>query len=208
MVIQRLLSALARSVATEVTYRTLAADLAAVAANISAETVSNYVGHLQRLYVVEAQHAWAPKLRSRARLRTSPKLHLAEPALAVSLLNASPSDLTKDPETLGFLFESLVFHDLAVLAGSLEAKVYHFRDSNGHEIDFVIVLPDWRWGAVEVKLGAKQIPKGAKSLNAAVDQIDISVTDKPAFRAVITALGPTLALADGTVTLPINALTS
>lgn len=206
VVIERLLTSLARSVASEVTYRTLAADLETVAASITPETVSNYVGHLQRLFVVEAQQAWAPKLRSRARLRTSPKLHLAEPALAVSLLNASPSNLMNDLETLGFLFESLVFHDLAVLAGTLGGKVYHYRDSNGHEIDLVIVLPDGRWAAIEVKLGAKQIPKGAKSLNAAINQIDVSTSNKPAFRAVITALGPTLPLTDGTVTFPINAL--
>lgn len=207
VVIERLLTSLARSVATEVTYRTLAADLEQVAASIAPETVSNYVGHLQRLFVVEAQQAWTPKLRSRARLRTAAKLHLAEPALAVSLLNATPKDLMGDPETLGFLFESLVFHDLSVLAGTLDAKVYHYRDSNGHEIDMVIVLPDGRWGAVEVRLGAKQIPKGAKSLNAAIEQVDISASNKPAFRAVITALGPTLPLADGTVTFALNTLT-
>jgi predicted AAA+ superfamily ATPase len=42
-VIRRLIASLARSVATEVTYTTLAADVQTVAPGITAETVSAYV---------------------------------------------------------------------------------------------------------------------------------------------------------------------
>ena len=48
-----------------------------VAPAITAETIASYVGVLERLFVVEKQLAWTPELRSRARLRTSAKLHLA-----------------------------------------------------------------------------------------------------------------------------------
>jgi len=68
--------------------KTLARDLAPIAPDLSAATVSRYVDLLARIFVVEWQQPWAPKLRSRARLRTSPKLHLADPALADGLRRA------------------------------------------------------------------------------------------------------------------------
>ncbi|WP_211272769.1 DUF4143 domain-containing protein [Corynebacterium phocae] len=135
-------------------------------------------------------------------MRVSPRWHLADPALAAAALGADAAALEKDLSTAGVLFESAVVHDLSVLVEPLEGRVYHYRDSNGHELDAVVVLPDGRWGAVEVKLGEGQIVAGAKSLNNAVHQID----GEPAFRLIVTALGGTFTLADGAITCPLSAL--
>ncbi|MGL5830127.1 MAG: ATP-binding protein, partial [Angustibacter sp.] len=170
-VIKQLIAALARAVASEVTYRTLASDLRTVAPVIDEETVSNYVGLLRRLYIVEAQPPWAPALRSRARVRTSPKLHLVDAALAAAALGAGSTRLHRDLTTLGTLFESAVVHDLTVYASGMGGEVSHYRDSNGKEIDAIITLPDGRWGAVEVRLGGQQIAAGVASLQAVIDQI-------------------------------------
>ena len=153
-VIKQLVTALARSVASEVTFATLAADVRSFAPAITADTVSTYVGLLERLFIVERQLTWSPKLRSRARVRQSPKLHLVDPALAAAALGAAPAPLLRDLTTVGTLFESAVTHDLMVFASVLGGEVRHYRDSNGKEIDAVITLPDGRWGAVEIKLGA------------------------------------------------------
>lgn len=50
-VIKQLSAGLARSVAGEVTHRTLAADVRAVAPPINVETISGYVRLLQRLFI-------------------------------------------------------------------------------------------------------------------------------------------------------------
>ena len=84
--------------------------------------------------------------------------------------------------------------------------VRHYRDSNGKEIDAVITLPDGRWAAVEVKLGAAQLPAAVSSLDAAVGTIDTETVGAPAFRLVVTGSGPTLTTADGTVTCPLHQL--
>jgi predicted AAA+ superfamily ATPase len=206
VVIAQLIRALARSSASEVTYTTLAADLRAVAPAISAETVSTYVGLLQRLFIVEAQPPWTPKLRSRARLRTAPKLHLVDAALAAAALGAGVRRLENDLETLGILFESAVTHDLTVLASAIGGQVAHYRDSNGREIDAIITLPDGRWAAVEAKLGGGQLLPGIESLKAAITQIDTGAVGEPAFRLVVTGTGPILTADDGTVTCPLTAL--
>ena len=205
-VVTQLIAGLARSVASDVTYRTLAADVRAVAPAIDVETISAYVELLQRLFIVEPQRPWTPKVRSRARLRMSPKLHLADAALAAAALGAGPKRLHSDLETLGVLFESAVVHDLAVFASALSGEVRHYRDSNGKEIDAIIALPDGRWGAVEVKLGGGRMRAGIESLRRVIDQIDTDALGEPAFRLVVTGTGPVLTADDGTVVAPLSAL--
>jgi len=205
-VIRRLIAAIARSVASDVAFTTLTADVRAVAPSINAETVSTYVGLLERMFIIEAQQPWTPALRSRARLRTAAKLHLVDPALAAAVLGAGARQLRNDPTTLGLIFESAVVHDLAVLAAPIDGEVRHYRDSNGKEIDAVVTLPDGRWGAVEVKLGGPQMTTGATSLRDAVSQIDTDAVGEPAFRLVVTGTGPILTIDDGTVTCPLRAL--
>ncbi|MCI1747315.1 MAG: DUF4143 domain-containing protein [Acidipropionibacterium sp.] len=205
-VLEQLLRAVARSVAQPVKFARLAADLDQVAPGIAPATVARYVELLERLFVVELQHPWAPKLRSRARLRSADHMHMADPGLAVAALGASPETLARDPETTGFLFESAVVHDLLVLGSPLDARVECYHDSNEHEIDAVILLPDGRWGAVEVKVGGAQVGAGAESLKKAIEQIDVSSVGEPAFRLVVTGNGGTFVLKDGTVTCPLSAL--
>jgi len=205
-VIRGLIAAIARSVASDVAFTTLTADVRAVAPSINAETVSTYVGLLERMFIVEAQQPWTPALRSRARLRTAANLHLVDPALAAAVLGAGARQLRNDPTTLGLIFESAVVHDLAVLATPIDGEVRHYRDSNGKEIDAVVTLPDGWWGAVEVKLGGPQMTTGATSLRDAVSQIDTDAVGEPAFRLVVTDTGPILTIDDGTVTCLLRAL--
>ena len=201
-VVDRLLAAIAASSASAVSFQALARALAPIAPDLSAATVSRYADLLARIFVVERQHPWAPKLRSRARLRTSPKLHLADPALAAVALQASLPSLRSDPSTISALFESAVHHDLAVLASSFGGRVQYYRDSNGYEIDAIVLHPDGRWGAVEVKLAGSRIGNGVKALTSALEQID----GEPSFRLVLTGTGPTLTLDDGMVTCGLHRL--
>ena len=204
--IRQLIAALARSTASEVTWTTLAADLRSTAPDIQAPTVRSYVEHLERLFVVDPQVAWTPPLRSRARLRTSSKYHLADPALAAAALGGTSARLIADPATVGLLFESAVIHDLRVYASTIGGTVRHYRDSNGHEIDSVVEIPDGRWGAVEVKTGGGQLAAGASSLARAASQIDTGRVGAPSFRLVVTGTGGTLTLDDGTASCPLTAL--
>jgi len=202
--LRRLLASVGRMTASELRYATLAADTGTIAPGIRPETIASYVSLLERLFVLELVPAFATGLRSRAKLRTSPKVHLADPALAAVALGADTETLGADPETAGFLFESAVVHDLAVMTEALGGRIHHYRDSNGHEIDAILTLPGGRWAAVEIKLGGGQIDSGAASLRNAVQQI--AASQPPAFMAVITGTGYTARLADGIVTFPLSSL--
>ena len=157
----------------------------------------------ERVFILEAIPPWAVSLRSKARLRRSPKYHLADPALAAAALHADTSRLSADPETLGFLFESAVIHDLLAHTEALGGHLYHYRDSNGHEIDAVITMPNGSWAAIEVKIGGGQVQRGAQSLASAIAQIDMA---PPAFKAVIIGTGFRATLPDGTITFPLHEL--
>ncbi|WP_139738630.1 ATP-binding protein, partial [Actinomyces wuliandei] len=140
--LQALLRSLARNVATEASFATLVKD--ASTQSMRVETAVAYVNALKRLFVVEEQQAWAPHLRSRYAVRTSPKLHLVDPALAAAVTSTSTQRLMHDLPTAGLWFESQVVQHLRVFAEALGGRVYHYRDKAGKEADAVVELDDGR----------------------------------------------------------------
>lgn len=200
-VVDALFTALARATSTETSQATLLKDVAETE-KLSAETLAKLLDVLQRIFVLEVQPAWNTKLRSTATLRKKPKYHLADPALAVAKLGASSQRLRTDLETLGFLFESAVFHDLQVFAQGLGGKLFHYRDSNSREIDTIIQLADGRWAAIEVKLGFGQAANAMDNL----ERVIVNIHGAPAFKAVITGTGRLLRSHSGTWVIPLHLL--
>lgn len=204
----RVIQSLARNTAMERNVKRTAADSAiddSDDASIHRTTVSSYLGALQRLMILDELTAWPTHLRSKAILRTTPRVHLADPSLAAAALNAGSERLLADLNTMGLLFESLVVRDVRVYAEPLDATVHYYRDSSGLEVDIVIQCRDGRWAAIEVKLGAGQIDGAAKHLIAFADGVDFSRVGGPAFLAVVTATGYGYTRQDGVVVVPITA---
>lgn len=54
--------------------------------------MTDYLQALERLMVIEDQPAWAPHLRSRARLRKAPKRHFVDPSLALAAVGATAAN--------------------------------------------------------------------------------------------------------------------
>ena len=202
--VRRVIGSLARNVATAVTLEKITADAAGPDGGIKVETVRTYLAALERLMVTDDVLAWKPDLRSRVRLRAAAVRHLADPALAVAALGATPQRLLRDLNLLGLLFESMVVRDLRVYAQRLDARVSHYRDEKGLEADAIIEMPDGRWAGFEIKLGAS-----AAVVDAAADallRIADKVADPPVALAVVTATGYGLVRPDGVLQIPIGAL--
>lgn len=202
----QLLRSLARNVATEVSTTVLAADAGGPDGPVDRHTVTGYLNVLDRLMVIEDQPAWAPHMRSRATLRSSPKRHFVDPSLAVAAMAAGPERLLHDLNLLGLLFESLVVRDLRVLSQPLDGHVLHYRDNYGLEVDAIVQLADGRWAAFEIKLGAGLVDEGAVSLRRFVDAVDIARCGEPACLAVISGTGFGYVRDDGIAVVPIGAL--
>ena len=205
-----LMRALARNTATAATVKTLAEDSRHLGAPMHVETVSGYLRTLEDLMVMEPVLAWMPELRSKARIRSSPKRYFVDPAISASLFLAGPDELSRDLKTFGFLFESLVLRDLRVYAGPSFAQVYYYRDNTGLEVDAIVDGGFNNWGAFEVKLGGSRevIDKAASSLLRFADRVDPQTTGKPRCLAVIIASGYAYTRADGVHVIPLATLTS
>lgn len=114
--------------------------------------------------IIEDQPAWNPHIRSAASLRKNPKRHFTDVSLAVAILGLDQSAMLNDLNVTGFLFESMVIHDLRVYAQANGAQVFHYRDSYNEEVDAIIQKHNGDWLASEIKLGIGQIEDAAKKL--------------------------------------------
>jgi predicted AAA+ superfamily ATPase len=204
--VERVLRSLARHVATEVALTTIAADVGGPDGPMLPETAGEYLGALERLMLVENQEAWAPQLRSRSRLRTAPKRHFVDPALAAAAHGLLPEALLADLNYMGLLFESLVIRDLRVYAQPRRATVRHYRDNTGLEVDAILELRSGRWAAIEIKLSPSQVDEGAANLHRFLTRVDTSKCGDPLFLGVVTSTGPAYTRDDGVHVLPIGTL--
>ena len=200
-----LLAAIARTSMTTAKLNTITADIQTRFGDITRQTVSNYLSALMRLYVVEEIPQWFPELRDKQRLRKAPKRMLADPSIAVSALKARSGELARDPRTLGVLFENLCLRDLLIYSDAIGAKLSHYHDLSGLEVDAVIEL-DTRWAAIEVKLGAHRVNEGAEALKRLQSKLVSKGATAPSFLSVITGGGPLYTRDDGVHVIPIDCL--
>ncbi len=205
--VQRFLRSLARNVATSASLATIARDVAGPErASITDHTARSYLTGLERLMVVEDQPPWAPHLRSRSRLQVSPKRHFVDPSIATAALGAGPEHLLRDFSWFGLLFESMVVRDLRVYAQAMGARVYHYRDHTGLEVDAVVDAGPGHWAAFEIKLGLSRIDAAAGSLLKFADRVDTSRCGEPAALGVIVESGFGYVRPDGVSVIPLGAL--
>ena len=204
--VRALMRSLARNISTAAGITTIKDDIAANDETISDKTIFAYLNALRRIFVVEDLPAWNPAMRSRTSIRTSSKRHFVDPSIAAAVLRATPDSLLGDFNTFGLLFESLCIRDLRVYAQSIDGDVFHYRDKNGLEADAIVHLKDGRWGAVEVKMGAKEIELAAENLKKLRYKINLDKMKEPSFLMVLTGAELGYRRDDGVYIVPIGCL--
>ena len=204
--VRLLLRSLSRNIATLASIQTIHSDIEATDTTISDKTISSYLNALRRIYVVEDLPAWSPSLRSKTAIRTSSKRHFVDPSIATAVMRINPEGILKDFETFGFLFESLCVRDMRIYAQVNDGEVFHYRDKNDLEADIIIYLRDGRWGAIEVKLGSKQIEEAAKNLLKLKEKIDTDKMAEPSFLMVLTGGQFAYRREDGVLVVPLGCM--
>ena len=204
--VRLLLRSLARNISTTASMQTIFKDIESSETSISDKTFAVYYNVLRRIFVVETMPAWSPSLRSRTAIRTSPKHHFVDPSIATAVMRINPEGVLRDFEYLGFLFEALCARDIRIYAQNNDGEVFHYRDKNGLEADMIVVLRDGRWGAIEVKLGNKQIEQAAENLLKLEEKINADKMRKPSFLMVITGGQYAYRRKDGVIVAPIGCL--
>jgi predicted AAA+ superfamily ATPase len=192
------LAAYAAATASTTSYNALLDAATAGQVDKPAKTTTiAYRDTLTRLWLLDPVPGWAPGYGHLGRLAQGPKHHLADPALAATLLGVDADKLItgdhaewpvpRDGSLLGALFESLVALSIRVYAQAHEATVSHLRLHDGrHEVDFIVERADGAVVAFEVKLGAAVGGDDVKHLLWLRDQLGERLLD-----AVVISTGPT-----------------
>ena len=203
--VRKCLRSLARNESTTVSTATIRNDIAEVDdSSFGIHTVTAYLDAFRRLFLTNDVAPFSTFLRSPRRIKQSPKRRFCDPSLAAALLDASPKSLARDMRTLGFLFESMVDRDLEIYAESMDAKLCHYRDYDGGEIDAVIQFNDGSWSGFEVKLNPADAEDAAQRLKKLAAKF---VHNPPRSLAVVVGVhGIAHRRGDGVYVLPLTSL--
>jgi len=196
--VKSLLRSLARNTSTLVDISSLEKDIKQEDnIGITRPTIYDYLDALSRLLIIEDQPAWNTHIRSSYSLRKSPKRHFTDVSLAIAALGIDQNSLLNDLNFTGFLFESLVVHELRVYAQANDATVFHYKDSSDLEIDCIVQKYNGDWSAFEVKLGTGQIDEAAASLKKLASIIDAKKHKQLKSLNIITGTGISYTREDG-----------
>lgn len=209
MKMRLLLRSLARNESTTATNKSLKNDMKEKDdEDIDVETVKEYLDIFERLFLTDNQPPYSARVRSSVRVKQAVKRHFSDPSLACALLNVTAEGLLGDLETLGFLFEALCERDLKIYAESFGGTLYHYQDYQNREIDAVVELPDGKWSAFEIKLGANQVDAAAQNLLKIQGEAEKDPKGKPpAILCVLCGMSnAAYRRPDGVFVVPITAL--
>jgi predicted AAA+ superfamily ATPase len=146
--VPRLLRLLASQAANVLSYRAIAAKL-----DLTHDTVREYIGLLQTIFLVHLLPAWRPGIG--AREKHAPKVFLVDSGLLARLLGADERRIATDDQVTGKVLENFVVTEALKHAAwaRTETSAYHYRQRE-EEVDLVLESRSGDIVAVEVKATA------------------------------------------------------
>lgn len=141
-----LLQLLAARTATELNVTSVASEL-----GMPRRTLDPYLDLLETLYLIQRIPAWHNK--TSRRLVSRPKIALLDTGLAARLAGVTAGPGADFGGLTGPLIETLVGGELRRQLGwtKEQAELFHYRDHEGAEVDFILATPDGRIAGIEVK---------------------------------------------------------
>ncbi|MEY3196899.1 MAG: hypothetical protein RLZZ59_267 [Pseudomonadota bacterium] len=131
-------------------------DISKITSHLSIDrsTVESYINALEALYLVDRVRPWCKT--DYARVGKQDKLFLTDSGLLSSLLKWDFDQVKFDGEKNGKLIETFVYAQLVSLidASNEDFTLYHYRDRDRREIDFIIEDAFGDILAIEVKAGS------------------------------------------------------
>lgn len=171
-------------------------------------TAQHYASWLETVFLVHRVPGWSRNLTAKVVRR--PKLYLTDTGVAGALLGKDAAAMQRptDPAA-GALFETFVANEIAKQLTWCEtpARLFHFRESDGAEVDLVVESDDGRVVAIEVKATSTPRPEDFRWLAHLRDRLDSVQSDFTA--GVVLHTGQRrLSFGDRLVALPASDLWS
>lgn len=162
---RQIMRSYARNISTLAKKTSMLADVTASGEiSISMDTFDDYVGALEKLFVIQDIDAWCPSIRSKTAIRSMPKRCFVDPSIAVAAMGVNPDALEIQLKTFGFVFEQMCARDLRAYTLDFGSRLSYYRDRYGLEADLVLHLEDGRYALIECKLGSGEIEEGSAHL--------------------------------------------
>ena len=131
-------------------------DLSAIGSGLSIKrpTIESYINALETLYLVERISPWTKT--DYGRVGKQSKLFMADSGLMTSLLRWKIDQVRLDSDRSGKLIETFAFNELMaqIDAGDSLYSLFHYRDREKREIDFLIEREDNALLGIEIKAGS------------------------------------------------------
>jgi predicted AAA+ superfamily ATPase len=131
-------------------------DISAIGSHLSLSrpTIESYINALEALYLVERVRPW-PKT-DYDRVSKHDKLFMTDTGLMASILRWRYDKVRLNGELNGKLLETFVFTQLAAILDAQQEnnQLYHYRDREKREVDFIIENDDGDILGIEVKAGS------------------------------------------------------
>jgi predicted AAA+ superfamily ATPase len=141
-------------------------DISAICSKLSIQrpTVESYINALESLYIIERLRPWIKT--DYERVGKQDKLFVTDSGLMTSILGWQKDQIKFDSDKVGKLIETFVFNELStqVEANNNEYSLFHYRDREKREIDYLIEREDGSLLGIEVKSGSTVDNKSFKHL--------------------------------------------
>jgi uncharacterized protein len=124
------------------------------ATGLDHKTVDHYLRVLEQIYLVRRLPPWSRNELSR--LVKTPKLQFVDSGLLTAMRGYSVARLRSDRSLLGPILESFVFSELLKATAWAKERVslFHYRDKDQLEVDFVLENTAGQIVGIEVKAAA------------------------------------------------------
>jgi predicted AAA+ superfamily ATPase len=170
---------------------------------IARTTFDSYVGVLEALYLFERVSPWSKTDYSGVGRKD--KIFVTDTGIMASVLNWNFEEVRLNPERSGKIVETLVFKELSIQSDICGCHIYHYRDRENREIDFIIESSNGIIACIEVKSGSVVSKNDFKHIrwfknNIAKNQNVISI--------ILYSGEDTVSFGDGLWAVPIAALWS
>jgi len=131
-------------------------DLSAIGSGLSIQrpTIESYINALETLYLVERVYPWTKT--DYARVGKQSRLFMVDSGLMTTLLRWKMDQVRFDSDRSGKLMETFAFNEIMaqVDAGDGRYELFHYRDREKREIDFLIEREDNALLGIEIKAGS------------------------------------------------------
>lgn len=130
-------------------------DFSAIGSSLAIQrpTLESYINVLEAFFLLDRLPAWTKTDYSRVGKRA--KLYMGDSGMMAAILKWMPEQIRLDGDKVGKLVETFIFNELSAnIDCQTDYQLYHYRDREKREIDFLIERDDGALLGIEVKAGA------------------------------------------------------